>query len=522
MTARTTTMLRRMAKTVAAAGLAFALGPEMALAQLPTELLSELTRRQPYVSMRESSAKKDLTQNRDNYPIEPGQTLVLGDLEGPGVITHIWTTINTKNIFYPRSLVIRVYYDGAEKPSVEAPFGDFFGVGNGASANFTSAVATASANGRSRNCYWHMPFQKRAKVTVANESKEYRVDSFYYYLDWQKHESLPDDIAYFHARYRQAHPAKPGDYLILNTKGRGHFVGVVYSALQTQIGWFGEGDDRFYVDGEDYPSLSGTGTEDYFGDAWGFREFSYPYNGVTMFEGYMPGDRVSAYRWHVADPIAFTSSLRFEMEHFGSLFAPPLLYLGQFYERPDWLSSVAFWYQSPAVATDEPMPPEPERIPPYLVIKPNELEVRASSPGAIQKGNPQIGYMPSNGESWIEFDLSVPKPGSYRVRAVLGHAFAGGIYQVLIDGRPIGPPIDFYIPDEDELWHDFDRHEWKEGKHTLRFEGRGRTQKARTGLPEFHALQLNAIVLLRMEDVEGYMDATRRAVEEKKQQKPAP
>ncbi|MCC6155152.1 MAG: DUF2961 domain-containing protein, partial [Candidatus Hydrogenedentes bacterium] len=458
----------------------------------------------------------DLTKNGDSRPIEPGQTLVLGDLEGPGVITHVWSTINSKDPFYPRSLVLRIYYDGMEKPSVEAPYGDFFGVGNGASAEMQSAAITTSAYGRARNCWWHMPFQKRAKVTITNESAEYRTDSFYYYLDWQKHASLPENTPYFHAQYAQAHPAQPGPYVVLDTQGRGHFAGVVYSALQTQVGWFGEGDDRFYIDGADRPQLSGTGTEDYFGDAWGFHEFTYPYHGVPMFEGYMPGDRVSAYRWHLADPITFTKSLRFEFEHFGSLFTESSQYIGQFYERPDWLSSVGFWYQSPVRQLDVPLPPIKERMPPYRVFKGVDLAYTAEPSAGVMKGKGEVTYLPSKPDARIAFEFTVDQPGTYRVRAMMGYAFVGGMYQPLVDGKAIGGPISFFIGDDDTRWVDFDRHKLEAGMHTLSFEGRGLSSEQRPGTPELYALQLNALVLLRLEDLAGYMDATNKALAEKK------
>ena len=166
--------------------------------------LENLYRPQNYRAKRESSTHRDLHSNGDARSIAKGQTLVLGDLTGPGMITHIWCTVGSFDPFYGRSLVLRIYWDGADTPSVEAPLGDFFGVGHGAYADFTSIPVSVSSHGRARNCFWPMPFRKRARVTVTNESKKYDTDSFYYYLDWQKHEKLPEDIAYFHARYRQA------------------------------------------------------------------------------------------------------------------------------------------------------------------------------------------------------------------------------------------------------------------------------------------------------------------------------
>ncbi|MCI0493311.1 MAG: DUF2961 domain-containing protein, partial [Planctomycetes bacterium] len=287
---------------------------------LAQETMDTLALRQPYEARRESSSNADLAKNGDSVPILPGGTLTLLDADGPGVITHFWNTIAAFDPFAGRSVVLRIYYDGQEKPSVQVPLGDFFGVGHGAHKSFTSAPVSVSAGGLARNCYWHMPFRKHIKVTVTNESLVYPVGSFYYYLDWQKRDSLPEDAMYFHAQYRQSMPAAPGHYKILETSGQGHYVGTVYSVQQVELGWFGEGDDFFYIDGAQTPQLRGTGTEDYFNDAWGFREFATPYHGVTLYEGVFPGDRVTAYRWHIADPIPFRKSLRVMIEHRGSVF----------------------------------------------------------------------------------------------------------------------------------------------------------------------------------------------------------
>ncbi|GAG50381.1 unnamed protein product, partial [marine sediment metagenome] len=232
-----------------------------------------------------------------------------------------------------------------------------------------------------RTCYWRMPFRKHIKVTVTNESPVYPVADFYYYLDWQQHESLPDDTTYFHAAYHQSMPAEKGHYTILDTKGAGHYVGTVYSVQQVELGWFGEGDDFIYIDGSETPQLRGTGTEDYFNDAWGFREFSTPFHGVSLYEGRHPGDRVTAYRWHIMDPITFKKSLRVMIEHRGSVMdetAPvdEAKLVGS-EERPDWVSSVGFWYQYPPATITEPLPPAEKRTAPYRVLPVGKLTHRA-------------------------------------------------------------------------------------------------------------------------------------------------
>ncbi|UCH35901.1 MAG: DUF2961 domain-containing protein [Armatimonadota bacterium] len=480
-------------------------------------VLEGLTRLQAFETRRESSAHEDLQKNGDARSIEIGETLVLGELEGPGVITHIWCTVASEDPFYARSLVLRIYWDGMERPSVEAPLGDFFGVGHSAHSSFTSLPVAVSSEGRARNCFWRMPFRESARVTVTNESDTYRTGSFYYYLDWQKHDSMPDDIAYFHARYRQEHPARPGDYTILETRGRGHYVGTVHSAQQVEIGWFGEGDDRFYVDGEDYPSLSGTGTEDYFCDAWGFRQFSTPFYGVSLWEGYFPGDRVTAYRWHLSDPVTFKKLLKVQIEHRGSIFTETVEHLGQFIERPDWISSVAFWYQSPAVGADEPIAPVAERVAPYRVLRAADLEVRAEPDMMLQKDGGAVNYMPATGDAKLEFDFDATDAGMYQLNAVLYHSVVGGKYQPFLDGKPLGQTLDLCIQGADWLWVRFDLARLESGKHTLRFEGRGVSPNKRSLIPTVNQVGMYYLVLLRLEDMEGYHAEMNRILQERQQ-----
>ena len=248
---------------IATLGRAVAAEPDESLAALDA-----LYRPQQFRTLRDSSSADDLNSNADSRSIEVGGTLVVAELEGPGIITHMWFTVASADPFYGRSLVLRIYWDGADKPSVETPLHDFFALGHGARVSYRSIPVTVESWGRSLNCFWRMPFRKSAKITVTNESDKYRTDSFYYHINWQKHEKLPKDTMCFHARYRQAMPAQPGDYVFLETTGRGNYVGTVYSAQMVELGWFGEGDDRFWVDGEEYPSIRGTGTEEYF-DSYG-------------------------------------------------------------------------------------------------------------------------------------------------------------------------------------------------------------------------------------------------------------
>ncbi|MEW6235798.1 MAG: DUF2961 domain-containing protein [Candidatus Omnitrophota bacterium] len=305
--------------------------------------------------------------NADWISIEPGETRVLAEIDGPGAITHFWNTISAEP-YYSRMLIMRFYWDGQAMPSVEVPLGDFFGVGHGLNIPFHSFVMDNSSEGRARNCYWYMPFKKSAKVTVTHEGFN-KVRSFYYYIDYRSFKTIPDDSLYFHAQYRQAVPNPAVDikgknidgktnYLLMETTGRGQYVGTIQSVQINQDGWYGEGDDMFFVDGAETPTMTGTGTEDYFNDAWGFRPFDYLYHGVTLWEGYKKGNRGTAYKWHIFDPVAFTKSLRATIEH------------GHANDRQDDFYTVAFWYQT--------LPsPEPPAMPNVMNRLPDEGQLYA-------------------------------------------------------------------------------------------------------------------------------------------------
>ena len=239
------------------------------------------------------------------------------DATGPGRVVHIWCTISAAERNYPRRMTLRMYWDGENDPSVEAPIGDFFAVGHGMDVDVNSVPVRVTSDGRARNCYWPMPFRKSARITITNDGKK-PVHAFYYQVDWQKLPALGSELPYFHARYRQEDSLKPGRYVILDAEGKGHYVGTVMSVRANSGTWFGEGDDFFFIDGESEPSLRGTGTEDYVGDAWGFRRFDGPYYGVPIWEGRETDSLTTYYRWHIPDPIAFSKSMRLEIEHTGS------------------------------------------------------------------------------------------------------------------------------------------------------------------------------------------------------------
>ena len=297
------------------------------------DLLQGLGREQDYRSRRVSSYDRS-GGNRDSIVIAPGKTAVLAEIEGPAAIHHIWTTIAAEP-FYGRKLVLRVYWDNEKSPSVEAPIGDFFGVGHGLNRDFVSLPVVCSSEGRARNCYWFMPFRRSCRVTVKNEGAR-PVDAFYYYIDYRELPDLAADTPYFHAQYRQEFPPEPGrNYLLLAAEGAGHLVGTNLSVLQRALGWWGEGDDMIRVDGESRPSLHGTGSEDYYSDAWGMREGQSPFYGCPLQEeDFQAGAKATVYRFHVPDPIPFTRRIEATIEH------------GHANDRADFLSSVAYWYQT--------------------------------------------------------------------------------------------------------------------------------------------------------------------------------
>jgi hypothetical protein len=316
----------------------------------PQDLLENLGRPQEYRSLRVSSYDRT-GGNRDSLPIEPGTTAVLADIQGPGAIHHIWVTIAAEP-FYGRKLILRMYWDGEKNPSVEAPIGDFFGVGHGLNRSFSSLPINCSSEGRARNCYWFMPFQRSARVTVTNEGTE-PVGAFYYYIDYRTLKELPPDTPSFHAQYRQEMPCLPGqNYLLLEAEGRGHYAGCNLSILQRSMGWWGEGDDMIYVDGEAAPSLHGTGSEDYFSDAWGMREDENLFYGCPLQEDdFQAGSKATVYRFHIPDPIPFQKSIRVTIEH------------GHANDRSDFYSSVSYWYQAEPHKPFPPLPFVSERLP---------------------------------------------------------------------------------------------------------------------------------------------------------------
>jgi len=333
-----------------------------AFAQSPGDQLSTLPQLHDYVLKRSSSYDRT-GGNADYRPLTSGQSLTLLDADGPGQISHVWITIASPEKYHLKKIVLRMYWDAESTPSVEAPVGDFFGLGLGDYFLYESIPLAVGAD-KALNCFFSMPFQKHARIALTNEGRQ-TAGAVYWNIDYRAFRSpLPPDTLYFHAQYRQATPnqAHPGNkinldgkdnYVWMEATGRGHFVGVTMSVIENADGWWGEGDDMFFVDGEKLPSINGTGSEDYFLGAWDFggKQFSYGLFGAPVVGPERQGSRWSLYRFHLDSPITFTKSLRATIEH------------GTANDRGDNYYSVAYWYQSEPHAAFPALPPVDARLP---------------------------------------------------------------------------------------------------------------------------------------------------------------
>ncbi|MCC6456981.1 MAG: DUF2961 domain-containing protein [Caldilineaceae bacterium] len=284
--------------------------------------------------------------------IAGSSTVTLAEIDGPGAIQHIWLTVHPDHW---RRLILRCYWDNEETPSVETPIGDFFANGWCERCNITSlAVCVNPAGGF--NSYWEMPFRKHARITVENLSPD-EVRGFYYQITYALTD-VPEDRAYLHAQWRRSNPLPyQTEHLILDgVAGQGHFVGTYLAWGVNNTGWWGEGEIKFFMDGDgQWPTICGTGTEDYFGGAWNFEYprgeygvFSSPYSGLPQVikpDGlYRSQQRFGLYRWHIADPIRFKQDLRVTIQALG--WRSQLNGLRRYLPLQDDIASTAFWYQS--------------------------------------------------------------------------------------------------------------------------------------------------------------------------------
>jgi hypothetical protein len=278
-------------------------------------------------------------------------TTTLAEIDGPGVIQHIWITVDPKA---HRDCILRFYWDNESSPSVEVPLGDFFATAHGLRYKVNSLMVAVNPSG-GFNSYWPMPFRKKVRITVENQRPE-AISGFFYQITYAL-EAVPDNAAYFHAQWRRSLTSRehPEHILLDGVVGEGQYVGTFLAWEQLSNGWWGEGEIKFYIDGDQkQPTINGTGTEDYFGGAWAFGDtFSAPFSGYPFYRkeaGEIP--KHSLYRWHVLDPIRFKQDLRVTIQALG--WWPN----GKFQPLTDDISSVSYWYQS---EPHKPFPPFPER-----------------------------------------------------------------------------------------------------------------------------------------------------------------
>jgi hypothetical protein len=418
--------------------------------------------------------------NLDMTILPPGKALEMPLLQGPGMITHIWLTSHAGRVNELNALSLRIYWDGRAEPGVEAPLGEFFAVGQGKPASVESLPVQVSPSG-ALSCYWRMPFAKSARIVVANDNPN-RTAGLYWQVDWVELEDLPPQTPYFHAQYRQEYPAAAGhDYLLAELEGRGQYVGTVMSVTLAQDGWWGEGDDFFYIDGEEVPSLQGTGSEDYFNDAWGFRPRSSHWFGQPRWEGDNAGDSGVCYRWHVLDPVGFTKSLKVAIEHKGNRAED----IDGFYlERPDFINSVAFWYQLGEPKRFGALPSYPERCVPWeshqLVREFRQAKVSGAAKVRVETSGmfgarPVLSWTNSEPGARLTLPFTVASAGRHAVRLTAATAPNFGVYDVELDGKTVVEAVDFHSRDEEELDLELGTHELAAGTHTLSFRAQART-----------------------------------------------
>ncbi|WFB56168.1 glycoside hydrolase family 172 protein [Paenibacillus sp. BR1-192] len=342
--------------------------------------LFSLSRKRSGKRKRESSYDRS-GGNKDYFSIQPGDLTEICSIPGAGAITHIWMTMATdapaEELYLPRKIVLRMYWDQETEPSVEAPIGDFFGMGHGLTKNYTSAALMMSPeDGKAFNSFFRMPYGNGARITIESEA-EHPI-KFYFYVDYESYDKLPEEELRFHAQWHRENPTDgiadhgvdnafyefggknttgSGNYVILDAVGKGHYIGCnfnVHNLRDTrEWNWYGEGDDMIFIDGEPWPpTLHGTGMEDYFNTAWcPQQEVCTPYHGIIMGGGPNWSGKISTYRYHILDPIMFDSSIKVTIEH------------GHNNHRSDDISSTAYWYQAEPHRSFPKLPKVDKRLP---------------------------------------------------------------------------------------------------------------------------------------------------------------
>jgi hypothetical protein len=429
---------------------------------------------------RRSSSWDRTGGNKDNISdLAPGATQVLLDTDGPGRVTHIWLTY----FEYPghttvlRDLVVHMYWEGSAVPSVEVPLGDFFGLGHALPPTlywkrgfrYAATPMAVGLNERSCNCYWPMPFQHHARIEIGNNG-ERSLRSLYFHVD---HELGPQDsdLGLFHAVFRQetelaSQPwmnlSGKDNYVLLETEGRGHYVGCFLYVDNRSPGWFGEGDDMIFIDGDPMPTINGTGTEDYFNNAWCYDQpFGFPWYGCPLIEKRAGGGAFyTMYRFHGPDPVRFSSSIKVTVEHqWGD---PIVSFAGA--TGTNGYASTAFWYQDRPNARRDPLPvgaanlprrhpgiegdtPAPPLNVPALEVPLRQLGLEVATvfwvPGWLQEQEwlrTQGGVRARLDGRRVELPLAVGQPGRYRIEVQpIPHWCHPSVRFALAGGVPVAP-----------------------------------------------------------------------------------
>ena len=352
-----------------------------------------------------SSSWDTTGRNADAWRIPAGESRVLADIQGPGKITHLWMT--QRNHY--RECLLKMTWDNAKQPSVVVPLGDFFCLGHNLVNSFQSLLFTASTRGNNQfntgcalNCYVPMPFRERAVIELVNESNEDHGQ--YFYVDYETGDGVAEDCGYFHAEFRRSNPfggwghevsvntaeanivnkektAWNNNYVILKTKGRGHYLGCNLSVTNFQGTWWGEGDDMIWVDGYKWPpELHGTGSEDYLNQAWGMQENAFLRNGSSIHESKTNGYQTS-YVFHLENPVRFQEEIKATIEH------------GHGNHLANEMSSVAYWYAAEPTRVAKP-PAAAQRMP---VLRDNQgnwlYDEKNQCPGRIIRPNAEMKQM---------------------------------------------------------------------------------------------------------------------------------
>lgn len=388
--------------------------------------------------------------NIDNVTsFAPGDTHVMLETDGPGQVNHIWMTVARFPGHIPvmRDLVIRMYWEGSDVPSVEVPLGDFFGLGHGKLYTLESLPIAVGISKAALNCYWPMPFYEHARIEIYNNGDR-SIRRIYYNINYELGE-LPPNQGLFHAEFRrdpqlrtQEHEGNikgEDNYVILETTGRGQYMGCFLFVDAEPGGWWGEGDEMIYIDGAEMPTMTGTGSEDYFCNAWGFgEEFSYPFYGAPLLEDQPDGSKLTtAYRWHIPDPVRFTKHIKVSIEH---LFADEIV---------NDYSSVAYWYATDPVRERVPLPdsndPRPHDPPLTYEMDATELEHNLRAMGikaraisaSHHEGYKRGGWLKiQTGDERLEIPIDVPADGTYRVEArPVDHLIEDSIQIGLVGGK---------------------------------------------------------------------------------------